>query len=96
MSATTPTTTPYDNDSRVPNVIAMVAGTLVIGTLVTVARFYTRIFIVKSLGIDDWFALLSLVSHQEATRHLRICRLGWTDNPDTALHNRNRSSHRLE
>jgi hypothetical protein len=42
----------------------MVAATLAIGTITTVARFYTRFVIVKSAGIDDWFALLSLVSRK--------------------------------
>jgi hypothetical protein len=55
------TTTAFDDESKVSNVIAMVAGTLAIGTLTTAARFYTRLFIVKNLGIDDWVALLSLV-----------------------------------
>lgn len=57
-----PQSTALDSESRVSNVIAMVAATLAIGTITTVARFYTRFVIVKSAGIDDWFALLSLVS----------------------------------
>jgi len=60
MNSTVPVT-PYDNDSRVSNVIAMVAGTLAVGTLTTVARLYTRFAIVKKVGIDDCFAVLSLV-----------------------------------
>ncbi len=60
MSASSPSTA-LDNESRVSNVIAMVAATLAISTITTVARLYTRFVIVKSYGIDDWFALLSLV-----------------------------------
>lgn len=60
MSAA-PVPTPYDNDSRVPNVIAAVAGTLAVATVTTVARMYTRAALIKKFGIDDLFALLSLV-----------------------------------
>ncbi len=60
MSAS-PSSAALDTESRVSNVIAMVAATLAISTITTVARIYTRFVIVKSYGIDDWFALLSLV-----------------------------------
>lgn len=59
MSAPPPS--PIDNESRVPNVIAMVAGTLAVASATLAARFYTRAVLIKRLGYDDWFALLSLV-----------------------------------
>jgi hypothetical protein len=79
MNSTTAATIAYDNESRVPNVIAMVAGTLAIGTMTTVARFYTRYFIIKSLGIDDWFALFSQVSPSPAAMVVPMARCSRLD-----------------
>lgn len=43
--------------------VFIIGGTLgVLSILTTALRCYTRVFIVKSFGLDDWFMLLALVS----------------------------------
>jgi hypothetical protein len=33
-----------------------------LATCITAARIYTRLFIVKQMGVDDWTIIVSLVS----------------------------------
>lgn len=53
---------PGSFDSRVPTVIGVIAFTLTVATAAVSLRIYTRKFIVNQVGIDDYFAILALVS----------------------------------
>ncbi|TLS31201.1 hypothetical protein PpBr36_02175 [Pyricularia pennisetigena] len=50
-----------DNESRVPNIYASVIISLTAVTVVVLARIYTRVFVIKTFGLDDWAAALSLL-----------------------------------
>ncbi|KAI6367518.1 hypothetical protein MCOR25_004883 [Pyricularia grisea] len=50
-----------DHESRVANIYASVITSLTAVTVVVLARIYTRAFILKSFGLDDWAALISLL-----------------------------------
>jgi hypothetical protein len=49
-------------ESRVPTVIGVVTFILTVTTLAVGLRIYTRAFVLRQLGLDDWVAVYSLVS----------------------------------
>ncbi|TLD19747.1 hypothetical protein PspLS_09334 [Pyricularia sp. CBS 133598] len=50
-----------DHESRVGNIYASVIISLTAVTVVVLARIYTRLFILKTFGLDDWAASISLL-----------------------------------
>ncbi|KAH8846547.1 hypothetical protein MCOR27_002143 [Pyricularia oryzae] len=50
-----------DHESRVGNIYASVIISLTAVTVVVLGRIYTRLFILKTFGLDDWAAAISLV-----------------------------------
>lgn len=53
---------PGSFDTRVPTVIGVIAFTLAVATITVCLRIYTRKYIINRMGIDDYFAILALVS----------------------------------
>lgn len=49
------------HDSLQANIICAVIITWVISAVFVAARFYTRYYLVRVIGLTDWFLLLSLV-----------------------------------
>ena len=52
---------PGSFESRVPIVIGVIILTLSVATIAVGLRIYTRKVILNSLGIDDFFAVFTLV-----------------------------------
>ena len=49
-------------ESREATVIGIVCFVMTVATLAVAARIYTRAVILKSMGVDDYMAMFSLVS----------------------------------
>lgn len=49
-------------ESRQATVIGVTCFVLTVATLAVAARLYTRAFIIRTVGIDDYMAVVSLVS----------------------------------
>jgi hypothetical protein len=55
-----PSTLSHDNRAHV--LVSVVVGLLGITTLTVGLRFYTRLCLLKQVGVDDYLSLLALVS----------------------------------
>lgn len=61
MAAPAPTAQPGLYDSKGPQVVAVIILMPTLAFIVVGLRFWTRIFIVRNLAWDDWFAGLAIV-----------------------------------
>jgi hypothetical protein len=52
-------------EDKGPMILAVMWTLTLFTTLFVVARWYVRLFLVKSLGLDDWLALVGTVSRPE-------------------------------
>lgn len=57
-------------DSYGPSILATTILFLILGVVVVSLRYYTRIFIRKTIGHDDFLILLSLVGYTFGFRYL--------------------------
>ena len=60
------TSTDVEGDDRSLAVIATVSACLIITTIMVSVRLYTRVFLVKQVGPDDYMAIVTLVSPLES------------------------------
>jgi hypothetical protein len=60
MADTTVPLPPGSYDTRVPTTIAVTVLSLTIASVVVVLRTYTRGWITKQMGVDDYLAIASL------------------------------------
>lgn len=61
MSSQVGAPTPSDGGGLSDSVIACAVVSLVVSAMAVVARFYTRIVIVRVLAAEDWFVLAAWV-----------------------------------
>lgn len=55
----------HNNDSRGPQLLSINIAFGVVAVITVILRTYTRLFIVKAFGGDDWFALVATVRGQQ-------------------------------
>jgi len=66
--ADAPELPPGSYDSIAPTVVGTVVLCLVVSTVAVGLRLYTRRFIMKQVGIDDYLAIVALVSRDRRRR----------------------------
>jgi hypothetical protein len=53
-----------DHSDRAPALIGVMVAGLAVSLVIVPLRFYTRAYIVRKIGADDWLALISFVSRE--------------------------------
>lgn len=58
------------DDSRVPIVVGVTSFVLSVAFLAVSIRVYTRIFVIRQFGMDDWASVFAFVSFGKSSSSL--------------------------